>query len=84
MTESIFPQRDGSYVIDGTENIRDINKSLDWSLPTDGPKTLSGLILEHLESFPDGQAGLTIGNYRLEILALEGNVVQSVRAQLVD
>lgn len=82
MTESIFPQRDGSYIIDGTANIRDINKSLDWTLPTDGPKTLSGLMLEHLESFPDAFAGLAIGGYRLEILALEGNVVQSVRAQL--
>jgi Mg2+/Co2+ transporter CorB len=82
MTESIFPQRDGSYIIDGTANIREINKSLDWNLPTDGPKTLSGLMLEHLESFPDAYAGLTIGSYRLEILALEGNVVQSVRAQL--
>ncbi len=81
-TESIFPQRDGSYIIDGTANIREINKSLEWTLPTDGPKTLSGLMLEHLEAFPDAHAGLAIGNYRLEILALEGNVVQSVRAQL--
>jgi Mg2+/Co2+ transporter CorB len=80
--ESIFPQRDGSYIIDGTESVRDINKSLDWSLPTNGPKTLSGLILEHLESFPDANAGLSIGDYRLEILALEGNVVQAARAQL--
>jgi len=83
-TGTIFPQRDGSYVIDGTETIREINKSLDWALPTDGPKTLSGLILEHLESFPDAQAGLAIGDYRLEILALEGNVVQSVKAWLAD
>jgi Mg2+/Co2+ transporter CorB len=82
MTESIFLQRDGTYIIDGTTNIRDINKSLNWNLPTDGPKTLSGLMLETLESFPDGYAGLTIGDYRLEILALEGNVVQSARAQL--
>lgn len=81
-TDSIFPQRDGSYIIDGTANIREINKSLDWTLPTDGPKTLSGLMLEHLEGFPDAHAGLAIGSYRLEILALEGNVVQSVRAQL--
>ncbi|NQX89930.1 MAG: HlyC/CorC family transporter [Halioglobus sp.] len=81
-TESIFLQRDGSYVIDGTENIREVNKSLDWTLPTDGPKTLSGLILEHLESFPDAQAGLKIGDYRFEILTLKGNVVQSVRAEL--
>ena len=82
MTETIFAQRDGSFIIDGTASIREINKSLDWTLPTDGPKTLSGLILEHLESFPDAYAGLKIGEYRLEILALEGNVVQSVRAQL--
>lgn len=81
-SDSIFLQRDGTYIIDGTTNIRDINKSLNWHLPTDGPKTLSGLMLETLESFPDGYAGLTIGDYRLEILALEGNVVQSARAQL--
>jgi Mg2+/Co2+ transporter CorB len=81
-TESILLQRDGTYIIDGTTNIRDINKSLNWNLPTDGPKTLSGLMLETLESFPEGYAGLKIGDYRLEILALEGNVVQSARAQL--
>jgi Mg2+/Co2+ transporter CorB len=80
--DNIFPQRDGSYIISGTESIRDINKSLGWSLPTDGPKTLSGLILEYLESFPDGNAGLAIGGYRLEILELEGNVVRAVRAQV--
>ncbi|MGB1141082.1 MAG: HlyC/CorC family transporter [Halioglobus sp.] len=82
--DSILPQRDGSYIIDGTESIRDINKALDWSLPTDGPKTLSGLLLETLESFPDANAGLTISHYRLEILSLEGNVVQAVRAQAID
>lgn len=81
--DSILPQRDGSYIIDGTESIRDINKALDWSLPTDGPKTLSGLLLETLESFPDANAGLTISDYRLEILSLEGNVVQAVRAQAI-
>ncbi|NND67108.1 MAG: HlyC/CorC family transporter [Halioglobus sp.] len=78
--DSIFPQRDDSFIIDGTTTIRDINKSLDWELPTDGPKTLSGLMLEYLESFPDGNAGVTIDGYRLEILQLEGNVVQVVKA----
>lgn len=78
--DEVFPQRDGSYVITGTANVRDINRALDWSLPTNGPKTLSGLILEHLESFPDGNAGLMIDRYRLEILELEGNVVRVVRA----
>jgi len=80
--DNIFPQRDGSYIIAGTANIREVNKSLEWTLPTDGPKTLSGLILEYLESFPDANAGLAIGKYRLEILELKGNVVQAVRAQV--
>ncbi len=78
--DNIYPQRDGSFIVDGTATVRDLNKSLKWELPTDGPKTLSGLILEHLESFPDGNAGLTIGDYRLEILELKGNVIQAVRA----
>ena len=64
-TQSIILQRDGSYVIDGTENVREINKSLGWSLPTNGPRTLSGLILEHLESFPDALVALSIEDYRL-------------------
>lgn len=81
--DNIFPQRDGSFIIAGTANIREINKSLDWHLPTDGPKTISGLILEYLEGFPDANAGLSIGTYRLEILELEGNVVQAVKAHVV-
>jgi len=82
LEDNIFPQRDGSYIITGTATVREVNKSLEWQLPTDGPKTLSGLILEYLESFPDANAGLTIGDYRLEILELEGNVVRAARAQV--
>jgi Mg2+/Co2+ transporter CorB len=81
--DEVFPQRDGSYVITGTANVRDINRTLDWNLPTDGPKTLSGLMLEHLESFPAGNAGLVIDDYRLEILELEGNVIRTARATAV-
>jgi len=77
--DNIFPQRDGSFIIAGTATIRDVNKSLHWALPTNGPKTISGLVLEYLEGFPDANAGLSIGNYRLEILELQGNVVQAVK-----
>lgn len=79
--DNIYSQRDGSFIINGSATIREINKSLQWDLPTDGPKTLSGLMLEHLESFPDAKVGLNIGNHRLEILELQGNVVQAVRAR---
>ncbi|MFK7829465.1 MAG: HlyC/CorC family transporter [Congregibacter sp.] len=80
--DDIFPQRDGSYIIDGSVSVRDVNKALNWELPTDGPKTLSGLILEYLESFPDANAGLQIEGYCMEILELEGNVVRAVRGRV--
>lgn len=80
-SDEIYPQRDGSYVFDGGASVRDINKALKWELPTDGPKTLSGLILENLESFPDANAGLRIGAYCFEILELQGNVVRAVRGK---
>lgn len=79
MHQEIHPQEDGSYVIEGTANIRDINKMLGWQLPTDGPKTLNGLILEHLESFPDGPACLQLGTTCMEILQIKDNLVTSAR-----
>ena len=71
--------RDLSHVIDGTANIRDINKALGWQLPTDGPKTLNGVILEHLESFPDGPACLHIDSVRMEILEVRDNLITAAR-----
>lgn len=79
LDQEIHPQEDGSHLIDGTANIRDINKALGWQLPTDGPKTLNGVILEHLESFPDGPACLQIGNVRMEILEVRDNLITAAR-----
>ena len=77
--QEIHQQDDGSHVIEGTANIREINKLLGWKLPTDGPKTLNGLILEHLESFPEGPASLQIGSTRMEILEIRDNLITSAR-----
>ncbi|MDR9438517.1 MAG: HlyC/CorC family transporter [Halomonas sp.] len=79
LNQEIHQQDDGSQVIDGTANIRDINKALGWQLPTDGPKTLNGVILEHLESFPDGPACLQIDNVRMEILEVRDNLITAAR-----
>lgn len=77
--QEIRRQEDDSHVIEGTANIRDINRTLGWKLPTDGPKTLNGLILEHLEAFPDGPASLQIGNVRMEILEVRDNLITEAR-----
>lgn len=79
LDQEIHPQDDGSHLIDGTANIRDVNKALGWQLPTDGPKTLNGVILEHLESFPDGPVCLQIGNVRMEILEVRDNLITAAR-----
>lgn len=69
----IHPQTDGRFVVDGAASIRDLNRSLAWHLPSDGPKTLNGLVTEALESIPDCAVCLKIGRYRLEILETEDN-----------
>ncbi len=75
----IFPQEDGSYVIDGYALLRDINTRLEWDLPTEGPKTLNGLLLEVLEDIPDGNVGLKINGYVCETLKVGENALPSIR-----
>jgi len=79
MEEEIHRQEDGSVIIEGTASIRDINKSLGWQLPTDGPKTLNGLILEHLEGFPVGPVSLQLGGVRMEIQEVRDNLITAAR-----
>ncbi len=80
----IHSQGDNTFIIDGTATIRDINKTLTWELPAEGPKTLNGLLLEHLESFPDASVGIQIDNYCFEILTVKGNIIQTAKAYCVD
>jgi len=79
LSQDIHPQTDGTYVIDGSAAIRDINRHLHWKLPADGPKTLNGLITEQLENIPETAVCLTTGGYRMEILQTKDNMVKSVR-----
>ncbi len=77
--QDVHPQKDGTWLVDGSANIRDLNKSLKWKLPTDGPKTLNGLLLEHLESIPEPGTSLKIAGHPIEILQSHGNVVKTAR-----
>ncbi|KIP96800.1 CNNM domain-containing protein [Pseudomonas sp. HN2] len=74
----IHPQADGRMLIDGAASLRDVNKCLGWHLPSDGPKTLNGLVTEALETIPESAVCLKIGRYRLEILETEENRVSKV------
>ena len=80
----ILPQDDGSFVIEGGALLRDINRALDWDLPILGPKTLNGLVLEHLETIPDENLCVQINEYQIETLQLSDNMVKNLRCVRVD
>jgi Mg2+/Co2+ transporter CorB len=77
--KDIHPQADGSYYINGSANIREINRQNNWQLPTDGPKTINGLILEYLESIPEPKVSLRIEDYLIEIVQTSDNTIRTVR-----
>jgi len=79
----IRPQPDGSFIVDGTTQVRNLNKSLNWSLPSEGPKTLNGIVVEHFENFPPQGAEFTFNGHPMTILAVEDNMVQTVRIEPV-
>ncbi|QMV15379.1 HlyC/CorC family transporter [Vibrio spartinae] len=79
LADEITPQSDGSFLIEGSANIRDINKSLKWKLPTNGPRTLNGLILEHLEDIPQTQLSLNVAQHAMEIIDIEENRIKLVK-----
>ena len=77
--KDIHPQADGSYLINGSANIREVNRHTQWQLPTEGPKTINGLILEYLESIPEPNVSLRIGNYVIEVVQTADNTIRTVR-----
>lgn len=77
--QDIHRDADGSFVINGAISIRVLNKTLGWELPTDGPRTLNGLILEFLETIPQPGTGLKLGNLSVEILQTADNSVKTAR-----
>jgi len=75
----IMPQADGTFLIDGSLMVREINRRINWELPTNGPKTLSGLLLESAQSIPEANVGISIEGYRFETILIKDNVVKLVK-----
>lgn len=73
----IIPQDNGTFIIDGATSLRAINKTLGWKMPTDGPKTLNGLITETLENIPETNVCLKVAGHRIEVLQIKDNVVKA-------
>lgn len=72
-------EEDGTWVVDGSCSLRDLNKKLGLNLPIDGPRTLNGLVLEHFEDIPEPGTSIRIGDCALEIMQTQDKIVKSVR-----
>jgi Mg2+/Co2+ transporter CorB len=84
MHKDIHVERPGVYIINASATIRALNRALQWQLPTNGPKTLNGLLLERLETFPDPGTALRVDNWQFEVLQVGDNTIKTVRAQTLD
>jgi len=79
MARGLHRQADGSYVIEGSTLLRELNRKLGFNFPLDGPKTLNGLILEHLQDIPEPNTSVRIAGHPLEIVQTQDRVIKSVR-----
>ena len=77
--ENVTVQKDGSHIVDGSVTIRELNRINNWNLPTDGPKTLNGLIIEFMETIPEPGTSLKLHGYTLEILKRDRKTIKLVK-----
>ncbi|PJG82852.1 HlyC/CorC family transporter [Caviibacterium pharyngocola] len=81
INEEVTPQSDGSMIIEGSANIRDLNKLFDWHLDTEDARTFNGLILEHLEEIPDEGTECEIDGLKITILEVADNMVKQAKVE---
>jgi Mg2+/Co2+ transporter CorB len=72
-------QADGAYLVEGATLLRELNRKLGFNFPLDGPKTLNGLILEHLQAIPEPNTSVKIAGYPVEIVQTHGRAVKAAR-----
>ena len=74
----------GAFIVNASATIRALNRALQWQLPTTGPKTLNGLLLEQLETIPEPGTALRVGKYLFEVLQVADNTIKTVRVRLAE
>ena len=79
--DDVRREAQGRFVVDASASIRELNRSQGWELPTDGPKTLNGLIVEMLETIPEPGVCLKISDYPIEIIDSDDKRILRVRIQ---
>jgi Mg2+/Co2+ transporter CorB len=81
--KDVHVEKPGVFIINASATIRALNRALQWHLPTNGPKTINGLLVEQLETIPQAGTALRVGNYQFEVLQIADNTIRTVRAQAI-
>ncbi len=79
LAEEVTPQNDGSVIIEGSANVREINKAFNWTLPEDEARTVNGMLLEELQEIPANDTRVRITHYDIDILDVQDNMIKQVR-----
>jgi UPF0053 protein HI_0107 len=77
--EEVVQQSDGSMIIEGSANLRDLNKMFNWNLDTEDARTFNGLILEHLEEIPEEGTVCEVNGLRVTILEVSDNMIKQAK-----
>ena len=83
-TVEIMEQKDGSYLIDASIPLRELNKKLNWQLPINGAKTLNGLIIDQVETIPEDNIKIEIDNYAIETVLIRNNMIKIARVLQIE
>jgi Mg2+/Co2+ transporter CorB len=78
--KDVLAESPGVYLVNAGATIRALNRAVGWTLPTDGPKTLNGLLLERFETIPAAGATLRLDGLQFEVLQVQDNAIRTVRA----
>jgi Mg2+/Co2+ transporter CorB len=77
--KDVHREKGGTFIVNASASVRTLNRKMGWTLPTSGPRTLNGLIIEYLETIPDPGTSLRVNDYSIDILQTGDNAVKTVR-----
>jgi Mg2+/Co2+ transporter CorB len=81
--KDVHREKGGTFIVNASASVRTLNRKMGWSLPTSGPRTLNGLIIEYLETIPDPGTSLRVNDYSIDILQTGENAVKTVRLKSI-
>jgi Mg2+/Co2+ transporter CorB len=82
--KDVHRERGGTFIVNASASVRTLNRKMGWTLPTSGPRTLNGLIIEYLETIPDPGTSLRVNDYAIDVLQTGDNAVKTVRLRPVE